>query len=170
MKIRLGFVSNSSSSSFVVALDHYPSDEQDLMEMMFPGKPSDDVIMPFDMAFKLKDVCQRVYQDITREQYCETTLGNVIDEFMYDEDQVLDYYEPSGGGGCKVNKEKKVENTLQMNKNAVQKGLDWYNEQTVKNDRYLVLLNYSDNDGEFDTALEHGDIFENVPHVRISKH
>ena len=35
MKIRTGFVSNSSSSSFVVAFSHRPKSVKDLKEMMF---------------------------------------------------------------------------------------------------------------------------------------
>ena len=35
MKIRRGFVSNSSSSSFVIAFDHKPKSVEDLKEMMF---------------------------------------------------------------------------------------------------------------------------------------
>ena len=34
----------------------------------------------------------------------------------------------------------------------------------------LVKLSYSDNDGTFGTVMEHGDIFENLPHIAISNH
>lgn len=37
-------------------------------------------------------------------------------------------------------------------------------------DEYVVSFEFSDNDGDFMAHMEHGDIFRNVPHTRISRH
>jgi hypothetical protein len=37
-------------------------------------------------------------------------------------------------------------------------------------DRFFVILSYSDNDGELDSVMEHGNIFQNLSHVVINKH
>ena len=37
-------------------------------------------------------------------------------------------------------------------------------------DKFVFLVDYSDNDGEVSSKMEHGDIFRNVPHVRVSHH
>ena len=34
----------------------------------------------------------------------------------------------------------------------------------------LYIFEYSDNDGSYSSALEHGDLFAKLKHVRISKH
>jgi hypothetical protein len=34
----------------------------------------------------------------------------------------------------------------------------------------LFTFEYSDNDGNFFCTMEHGGVFDNVPHVRISNH
>jgi len=36
--------------------------------------------------------------------------------------------------------------------------------------KFIFTISYSDNDGEVMCTMEHGDIFRNVPHVRISHH
>jgi len=51
MKIRNGFVSNSSSSSFVIAFDKKPTHSYDVLEVMFPrqkdGRIGKGVVAPF---------------------------------------------------------------------------------------------------------------------------
>ena len=42
MKVRTGFVSNSSSSSFCVVFPKRPKSKEELMKIMFPGKKPDD--------------------------------------------------------------------------------------------------------------------------------
>ena len=37
-------------------------------------------------------------------------------------------------------------------------------------DVVFYQFSYSDNDGEFFSAMEHGGLFENVPHITISNH
>lgn len=36
--------------------------------------------------------------------------------------------------------------------------------------KYICVFEYSDNDGEFGCAMEHGEIFKSLPHVRVSHH
>ena len=38
------------------------------------------------------------------------------------------------------------------------------------NGKYIYVFKYSDNDGEFGCAMEHGEIFKSLPHVRVSHH
>ncbi len=64
MKIRNGFVSNSSSSSFVVAFPHKPKSAEDVHEMMFNGK--EGKIQPYEFVEKLSysQIAKRVWNDI----------------------------------------------------------------------------------------------------------
>jgi hypothetical protein len=65
MKIRSGFVSNSSSSSFIVAFPKKPKTEADVLNMMFKGNP-DEVIMPSwgDTGMTTKAIASQVFKDL----------------------------------------------------------------------------------------------------------
>ncbi len=64
MKIRNGFVSNSSSSSFVVAFPEKPKTEQELRDMMFP--PATTEIQPYDFceAIPVAAIVKQVLKEI----------------------------------------------------------------------------------------------------------
>jgi hypothetical protein len=64
MKVRNGFVSNSSSSSFVVAFPKKPKSVEDVHKMMFDGE--DGRIQPYDFADGLSysQIAKRVWDDI----------------------------------------------------------------------------------------------------------
>jgi hypothetical protein len=66
MKTRNGFVSNSSSSSFIVLFPHKPKSEEDLMAMMFPKWKADEVIKSYEgvTPMTIREIVSRVYHDI----------------------------------------------------------------------------------------------------------
>jgi hypothetical protein len=67
MKTRNGFVSNSSSSSFVVAFPKKPKSFEDVHKMMFDGK--DGGIQPYDFVDGLSysQIAKRVWDDIKKK-------------------------------------------------------------------------------------------------------
>lgn len=78
MKIRNGFVSNSSSSSFIVVFPSKPKDTDELKEMMFPGKTDDDHVTAYDNVAHVKEVVSTVFSETTDES---ATLEAIIEEF-----------------------------------------------------------------------------------------
>jgi hypothetical protein len=71
MKTRNGFISNSSSSSFVVLFPHTPLSPRDLKEMMFEKYDASEVITGEikDCGFMtVEQITDRVYQDICKGQ------------------------------------------------------------------------------------------------------
>ena len=81
MKTRNGFVSNSSSSSFVVLLPHKPKSVEDLKDMMFPMWSWDDVIDNeyVDKTMTIKEVVGRVFKDMIEgqnDEYRDKTISD----------------------------------------------------------------------------------------------
>lgn len=93
MKTRNGFVSNSSSSSFVVSFPKKPTDFADVYEMMFSSK--NGKIQPYDFVDGLThaQVAERVWGDIKeligkkkdeyQKGYAPATLSDIAEIFSY---------------------------------------------------------------------------------------
>jgi hypothetical protein len=62
MKIRIGFVSNSSSSSFLVGLKQKPRTRGELRDLMF-GELEGDVVV-YDDSLSIDNVVCRVFNDL----------------------------------------------------------------------------------------------------------
>jgi len=66
MKIRNGFVSNSSSSSFLIAFPSKPQSEQDLIDWMFDGD-GEGMVVGYTTLSKA-DAAERVFADISEQK------------------------------------------------------------------------------------------------------
>lgn len=159
MIVRSGFVSNSSSSSFIVTFPKKPESKEELKEMM-----------------KMEDrIIDAVWNDIQRTQpYTGSIIGMQEDDELdssYEfcnritriiEDEVFlssEWTERENGTIQEVDLVKRLIQNLQ----ARVDGLD-----TELPTDYTVRLTYSDEGGG--GWLEHGDIFRNLPHQRYSHH
>jgi hypothetical protein len=69
MKIRNGFVSNSSSSSFILRLSHKPKSVEELKEMMFPRWKSTDIIglNYSEKELTIAEIVEQVFNDINEQ-------------------------------------------------------------------------------------------------------
>ena len=167
MKTRQGFVSNSSSSSFVVAFPHKPADEAELRSFLFfdkdtkyPSPWKGDSFCDTD-SWPVEDVVKAVWaqmescKPLTREDSLWLMHG-----FLH---------------GCPdMNKFTKENSDIDWK--AWQKARNEYSvkvhEKFVADnpDSKLFGFEFSDNRGEFESALEHGDVFRRLKHVIISNH
>jgi hypothetical protein len=65
MKIRFGHVSNSSSSSFILALDELPESAEDMLEMLFGSKENPDrLVHVYDETATAMTIAKTAYGDI----------------------------------------------------------------------------------------------------------
>jgi hypothetical protein len=80
MKIRNGFVSNSSSSSFIVAFDSKPESVEGLVKTLFgPGSTPDEI---WKGGLTKSEVAERVFDDINKQKK-SLTEKEVAEAFSY---------------------------------------------------------------------------------------
>jgi len=90
MKIRNGFVSNSSSSSFIIAFPKKPESAAELMRILFPGKRGKDFFAVIDEdkseLLSYKKVSEIIFNDLVQNKPI------ILDDLTND-----DYYSLSNG-------------------------------------------------------------------------
>lgn len=79
MKIRNGFVSNSSSSSFVVAFSHKPESVEELKKMMFPDKSWTAAVKIYGESLTVAEVVEIVWKDLENQDGVDD--GEILDLF-----------------------------------------------------------------------------------------
>lgn len=171
MKKRSGFVSNSSSSSFIVALQRGLS-RQELREALFGDRKLHGA---YEREYRVEDVMDVVYGDYSRQ--CGFHFFD--DEERLVEEMCSGYYE-----GCP---EVPMNAFMKMTTDEVRKAYEIYDaidRETAarrlrefmfhkvfceSGDLFAFVFEYGDS-SSFGSVLEHGGTFDNVPHLRISKH
>jgi hypothetical protein len=180
MKIRNGLVSNSSSSSFLLFLDKIPETKEELKELLFPN----DTVFPnlyysrgTPRGWPIEDVIEIIMEDfqkaeiLTEEEVLEALISGYLEETK-----------PSWDAWDKIPRrpEAATEEELEEWREKWNQAWDEYKEEklrlakeyykTLPQNKKVISVEYSDSDGFLHTALEHGDTFDNIDHVRISHH
>jgi len=145
MKIRLGFVSNSSSSSFVVAFPRIPENAKDVQEMVF----GDDCCIYYNgNRLSAKDASQQIFAQMaapaTHQQLIDALDGDYYDDSLSWEDSEKEDLR-------RRRTEEKMEAFIQKNKGV------------------LYAFEFEDK-SIGGCILEHGDVFHRLPHLRQSRH
>lgn len=177
MKIRLGFVSNSSSSSFVVVFPRIPTSIQDTKELLFgnlnwydhpyPGYSSCD-------GYPTEQIAETIFNDIQEQQPNSSILITKafdacdlesMDPVSAPADSKYNWRNSPVGGP-------ELENWYE----AREKRTKWFRDRKIRSflkehkGKFIYTFEYGDEDGPLGCALEHGKLFDNLEHERISKH
>jgi len=166
MKIRKGFVSNSSSSSFVVAFPKNPTSAQDVQKILFGDRQ--EYPDPYNSSYyPTSRVAETVWDDIKRKGRPATKkdIVKAIDGGYFDGmAEYKDFPKPGSDGPLDYDWEA-------CSKENERRAIKMAEEFMAKNPKAVIYtLSYADEDGSYGSALEHGILFDEVPHLRISCH
>jgi hypothetical protein len=176
MKIRNGFVSNSSSSSFLVLFPKEPKSVEDVKDIIF-DKDQTTFFGPYDGSWSVEQVAETIWNSIKdQEKNNITEAKEQLNSGSIDDPDAPDYDDFSH---IKDWQQRYEEYDKAQEKYAKKKMKEFFNLRKLKlkklnneeiTDNVLYIFEFSDNDGSYFSALEHGDIFRKLKHIRISKH
>lgn len=162
MKIRNGFVSNSSSSSFLVAFPRNPKSAKDVQDMVF-GNETMFHSPYYKMSWTTVQVAEKIWDDIknqipnNRKSFSSRMYGIVYDR--YDEFKIKKDGAPDWD----------YDFDDVAHDNAVSETLDAFMLDNA--DSFCYHVEYSDNgEGQLGVAMEHGNLFKNLKHLVSSHH
>lgn len=176
MKIRSGFVSNSSSSSFVLAMDKDVNSVEKLQRKLFGlakyyhGLYGEAIESNILAHIIWHDMCEASAHYAYEGQWAEYTRNEIAEAFVNGDLPGADRIKgPSPIGRYKNQKslDKAWETYHNRLYKIARKVSDEFLDKHV--DSAIYMLKYSDHYA-IGAAIEDGDVFKNIPHVKDSHH
>ena len=159
MKIKFGFVTNSSSSSFIVAWDKEVKTFEDVKK---------------HMSFATTEQIRAIFNDIQNQEPLVLRPGNF--EFDFNSvlkritNEVSDIVE-SGYFPGRDNTVPRLQDWDLLDKRNSMVALELTKQfLTEAQGKVIYRFIYSDEDGDFWSSIEHGNLFRNLQHLTISHH
>jgi hypothetical protein len=179
MKLRTGFVSNSSSSSFIVAFSVLPKTKEELQAMLF----GDEKVYPNPYIFNANDTYGWTAEEVTATVWADLfSSTNSKRTGVISREEAIEV----GISGYLEGAERPEMPSFNRNRSDKERAKDWdeYQEQwnrangkvmeaflaRVPEGHILTHFEYCDNDGDYFQALEHGPLFRNLQSLRVSHH
>lgn len=170
MRIRQGFVSNSSSSSFIMAFDRLPESAQELKNILFPTR-IEPVYMYGDGA-SVYDITNCIFdriegKEIGVNQIIESVkIGSIYTTYpdgrSYDTLVVpVPEYDYSRRDDAYYEEREKLEND-----NAFKIAMKFINENPKK---VFCEAEFEDHN-TLEAIIENGDIFNNIKYLKVCHH
>jgi len=167
MKVRQGFVSNSSSSSFVLAFPKKMNSVQDVKDVLFGGWPEDEQYQALyhDCSWSIDVVAEAILnalksqtdREVIEEVCCMMQWGDVVDA-------ALGPYPYEADVETQQQRYLDTDRLEQQLSHKLASSFIQHNQ-----DCCFYVAEFSDNE-PLGATLEHGCVFDKVPHIRISRH
>lgn len=171
MKIRSGFVSNSSSSSFIVALPK----SCDLKTTLFGGMES--VSDSYGECWPVETILHVITMDI--ENQTPNNKEQVLEELQgynphYGDDNLSfnfpEYAEPNWEKLDKLSGKERQLVWEKLEEENTRRAHLIYETFSKENDSCDIYVFEYEDHTSLGSFMEHGNIFRSVPHIRINKH
>jgi len=194
MKIRSGFVSNSSSSSFIVTFDKEIKNEKELRELLFGDEK---IIRMYGYEADAKKLAETIFWDMKGqepfvvekaedllpyivgyfEDYPETDWNNDEKESRkiaeeYKEKHNRGIHNAPQNSSWRKRYEKVRDEEWKKTERRVDRARLKYAKKILPKfiGKKCYTFCYADEDGSFFCILEHGGTFDNIPHIQFSNH
>jgi len=183
MKVRMGFVSNSSSSSFVVAFPKgMELTETAVHEYLYGPKPT--TVHAYSDSIRSEEAVEVILEAMKgqRPNYEKALVEAVygwLDPDLREGDPEHDDYvvDTCSAHGVKYCKEEACQAERRAQWKAYEEAFNAHRKTIIDNFKRevgdgfdLYTFTFSDNDGSMEATLEHGNTFDKVKHLRASNH
>jgi len=197
MKIRSGFVSNSSSSSFIIGFDRVPKDVNTMKKTLFGDDETGKKDDWDDTLYSNYNIAERVLNDISDKKPItirkEKKIIEEIGSGYFDDYPDLNWFYKRSYAYHKEFRNKTGKDLFSDDYKDTPEREEYYRLRKEDNDEYrakvdiaagklwnsykatfegkkIFFVSYSEDNGSLESFMERGTIFSRIPHIRISHH